>query len=809
MLGIRRIDRYILRELLGPTILGFSIFTFILLMNAFFLVARQAVSKNLGWELTFRALALQLPELLILTIPMSVLLGVLIGIGRLSADSEWVALESAGRSPWALLKPAVILGLLMTLLALYVYWEVSPNARFGRRHVRSEIVLASNLAADLRPRRFYAPQEGLVLFVDEIRPGQLEGELERVLVYRRDRESSSEEIILAQSGSLRPTPDRSGRLELHLEDGVTHSYKNNAPMRYVRTAFVDWDQTIEAPQFLRAFQSAPEKGVLDMNAQELVDEIREARTEDDDILGPIRLRYALLEFQMRLALPAACILLAMLGVPLGVTRGRSGKGAGFAMALFVLLVYYLVFILFRDQAHRGDVAPWFGAWSGNIVIFVWFVIAYARMRKPKGAGLGPVARVRALAESALRLARRMSPARAEEEALAQDEDLARESRIRRHGGTRSRLFSRIDTYVGTYYVRMFTISILACYLLYFVVELRQLVGDAVKNDVPTSVVASYFKYFVPGMLPMTLPVACLIAATVTITLLIRSGELTAIKAGGVSVRRASFPILFLTLILCGVYFVVQDRIAPVTNQKREEVRDQIQNRTPRTYGTAGGRWVFGEDGEHLYHYRVYDAAEQTFRNLTVFTVDRDALRIREHIFSPMAQWNGTAWELKNSWYRSFLPDGSGDEYRADENGEIRTESFDPPDHFMQRLRALNRGEQLAQQLNVRELQAEIDNLRQSGYDTTRLEVSYYAKFSQPMAPLIMVLLGLPFAFLVGRRGSLYGIGVAIGLVIVYWATFAVFNALGLETILPPFLAAWAPNILYGLLGTYLLLFVRT
>ena len=73
----------------------------------------------------------------------------------------------------------------------------------------------------------------------------------------------------------------------------------------------------------------------------------------------------------------------------------------------------------------------------------------------------------------------------------------------------------------------------------------------------------------------------------------------------------------------------------------------------------------------------------------------------------------------------------------------------------------------------------------------------------------MLLLGLPFAFQVGRRGSLYGIGVAILLIVVYWATMATFQALGLETILPPVLAAWAPNILYGLLGSYLLLYVRT
>ncbi len=118
-------------------------------------------------------------------------------------------------------------------------------------------------------------------------------------------------------------------------------------------------------------------------------------------------------------------------------------------------------------------------------------------------------------------------------------------------------------------------------------------------------------------------------------------------------------------------------------------------------------------------------------------------------------------------------------------------------------------ENLPAQLSVQELRDEIEKLDASGYDNTRLSVAYHEKFARSTTPLVMVLLGLPFAFKVGRRGSLYGIGVALLLVLVYWATFAVFNALGLQTVLRPAIAAWTPNIMFGLLGTYLLLYVKT
>jgi lipopolysaccharide export LptBFGC system permease protein LptF len=139
----------------------------------------------------------------------------------------------------------------------------------------------------------------------------------------------------------------------------------------------------------------------------------------------------------------------------------------------------------------------------------------------------------------------------------------------------------------------------------------------------------------------------------------------------------------------------------------------------------------------------------------------------------------------------------------------QTLDFDPPANFARRELSLTSSGNLPDQMSLARLKEQIRSLEDSGYDTTRLQVSYFAKLAHPLTPLVMALLGLPFAFRIGRRGSLYGIGVALLLVIVYWATFAVFNALGLETLLPPAIAAWAPNILYSLLGLYLLLYVRT
>ena len=134
---------------------------------------------------------------------------------------------------------------------------------------------------------------------------------------------------------------------------------------------------------------------------------------------------------------------------------------------------------------------------------------------------------------------------------------------------------------------------------------------------------------------------------------------------------------------------------------------------------------------------------------------------------------------------------------------------DGPALFGRRETLLYGTSDLPEQMNIRELWTHIGELQQGGYDVTRLLVALYEKIAFPLTPFVMVVLGLPFAFRMGRRGSLFGIGVALALVIVYWAVFAFFQSLGNEGLLSPLLAAAAPDVLFALAGLYLFLSLRS
>jgi lipopolysaccharide export LptBFGC system permease protein LptF len=113
------------------------------------------------------------------------------------------------------------------------------------------------------------------------------------------------------------------------------------------------------------------------------------------------------------------------------------------------------------------------------------------------------------------------------------------------------------------------------------------------------------------------------------------------------------------------------------------------------------------------------------------------------------------------------------------------------------------------QMNFLQLDRYIRDLQQSGFDTLKLQVQLYRKFSVPLFALIMALIAVPFGFLVGRRGAMTGIGVSIGIALAYWGTGILFEKLGDVNLLPPSMAAWSPNAVFSLAGLYLLSRLRS
>ena len=795
MLRPKRLTSYVLYELVAATLLGIAVWTVFLLLNDLFFVARAAIQKDLGLAVVLRILVLKVPNVLVLSIPIGTLFGSLIAVGRLSADHELVALQSLGFGPGRLARIMVVHGTVTGLGALSIYAFLHPWASYELRSMQGRFLNVRNISTELRPRVFYDKLPGYVLFVDEI-PAGTQGRLERTILYQRDSPKPGyEQIIVAREATLEAAPGGPSRIRVVFHDGVQNVYRVDDPESYRSTQFDRFHSPpIMPPAWMLPTGAPVDKTVADMTPAELVREWRASEAEGDKLLKPYRMRAVRGQVHLRLALPFASFLFALLALPLGMTQVRSGKGAGFALSFVVVLAYWLIFTIGTQQAREGRIPIILGYWASNAVIAVWALVAYLRLRSGPSTGW--------LVRAWYRLRTRQ---RGTERPLPTEngEALARTSTRRRP----FRLSAVLDRYVGLLYVRMLALALAATYLVFTLIELKGILDAVVERRQSPGVIFSYFQYFLPGALVLTLPFAAMIGAVVAVTLLSRSGEITAIKASGMSSRRLCLPILAVTALGCVGLFFVQDRIAPDTNRTAQEVKDRIQGRNPRTYGVpSGGRWTFGEEGR-LYHYRTFDAQALRFQGLSVFRVDLQDARIVEQWFAATATWNGSAWELEGGWTRRFPTPGSSGEYRRFER--LESSVFDPPENFNRPERLRLAGNDLAEQVSLEELREQIVELGRSGYDTTRLRVQFWQKTASSFTPLVMVLIGLPFAFKVGRRGSMYGVGVGLLLAIVFWATAAIFNALGLETILPPFLAAWSPNVIFGAIGAYFFLFIPT
>jgi LPS export ABC transporter permease LptG/LPS export ABC transporter permease LptF len=820
------ITRYVLRELFGPTALGLALYTFVLLMNHFFLVAERTLAHNLGPDLAARLFLVGIPKLLIMSVPMAVLLGTLIALGRIAADREWVALQAAGQGPWVLVKPVLLHGLAGAVVTFAIYAWVVPRTHFAVRNLTGEIFLAGNMASDIQPRVFHELPGDAVLYVDEIASGG-ERVLRDVLFIQPDTDPRSHalQLVLARSGRIYAGPDSTGVQILDLYDGWAHVYGTDQADKYDFVRFGAYEgRRIEPARFLAALLDPPNKLAQDLSLPELWAEIgqssrkvaeeRDRAREDAGaprgalVLARFRLATTKVELHQRVALPLASLCFALLALPMGLRGARSGKGAGFAMSVVVILVYKVVFELARNQSVAGRIPAEVGPSLANAVMLAWAGFLFWRMRRADAPSGGP-AHVGSLVRSLS--GRLRAPRRPASPADEPASDLVA------LGGTTRRFVGRLDRYVGTAYLRMLGFALASGYAVYALVELQDLMDSVLRTGQPVGLVLSYYQYFAPGVLPIVLPISCLVGAIVTFTLLARTSELVAIKASGVSMRRATLPVLLLTTFLCGLLFLVQDRIAPASNRKAQETRDLIMKRAPRTHRvTATGAWTFGSQGSTLYHYRLYDPDSEEFQGLSALTLDRERWRIVEHRFAERARWRDGRWELKDGWTRALplLPAGEPLDPGSvaspfEEVSGPQDVALDLPRHIVREKLRLRSGSEESDDKSLAELREQIAVLSNSGYDITSLLVAYHGRFAHSASPLVMVLLGLPFAFRVGRRGSLYGIGVALLLVLVYWATFAIFRGLGLETLFPPYVAAWAPNLLFGLLGIYLLLYVET
>jgi lipopolysaccharide export system permease protein len=258
------------------------------------------------------------------------------------------------------------------------------------------------------------------------------------------------------------------------------------------------------------------------------------------------------------------------------------------------------------------------------------------------------------------------------------------------------------------------------------------------------------------------------------------------------------------VVLSGGSFMIQDGILPTSNQEAQRLRDLIAGREPR-HQDPRQPWTMSDDGR-LFHYRTADPERSSLQGLSVYRLNPSTFAMEERFYAEQARYDGSQWQVARAWERNFQADGNNLKQLEQASVDLGAGPalFQSEDSFV--LWGIQRD---SDQMSYSDQSAYIIDLERRGYDTLNLRVDLARKVTTPIIPVCMVLLGFPFAFRVGSHGSLFGIGLAIALTVIYWSVLAIFNALGTAAVLPPLLAAWAPNIFFASLGLYFSLHLRT
>ncbi len=765
---MNRIDRYIFREVLAPTLIALVALTFVMVGRELSALLELVVRRSATGFEVFSIVAAIVPGALIVTIPTAVLVGVLTGFGRLSSDSESVAFRAAGLSMPTILRPVLALGVLAWGLNFLLSVWVAPAAALNLRQLTRSIGIRQ-LALELQPWVFNEDVEDLVLYVQDVSP---DGSEWRGILLANLEDPDQPKVTFAQSGRLVSDPDNE-QYQVTLVNGSTHVVSPLAPDRYASTQFGTFTLPVPIPpEPTEPVEATP----IEQSTRALWDRVRSEEASYSEQV----------EFHRRLALPFASIAFALIGFPLGLSTNRGGRSMGLVVSAALMLIYYMVFIGGTQIAGNAQMSPFLGTWGANLgfaLLGVTLILRSDRERSNRAMEF--------LLDTGEWLRVRISSVRGGPRRIGQW------AYSMTHQPTWLRT---LDLYVLKSFWFFFLLVLFVFVSMFVIVTLFELLPDIVQNNASLGVVTSYFFYLLPQILYWVIPLAVLVAVLVNLGTLTKANETLAVKAGAISLYRLSAPLLLTGLLLSTGIYVMQDFLLPYTNQRQDEFRNQIKGRPPQTYRDPLRKWMAGSN-DHIYYYNYFDPDRNFFPGISVFEVDPDSFSLQRWTFAEQANWNGQSWAFLNGWTASIDSSGQMDAYDSFDRLDY-SQIRDNPDYFKKEVLT-------ASQMNYPELSRYIQDLSQSGIDVSGLTVDLYRKLSFPLVSIIMVIIAIPFSFTTGRRGSFYGIGISIVIGISYWAAFELFDKLGGINQLSPLIAAWFPNFIFGLSGFWLLLKVRT
>ena len=768
---------WIISRYLVTTIAPYFVFSWLLLSVILFVQQASRYSDiffsvNIPPDLVWQLTVALLPNVVAFTCPMAMLVATIIGLTKMQGDSELVAIRAAGVGNLQIALPIVIFGIVLSVFAFVVNFRGVPLAASLVRRVALQTAI-KKLESPIEPGVFNSEVAGFTIYA---KGGDIEtGRWTNIFIYSEDKTNRSARFITSSSGRI-DTLDQASELVLE-KANVTTVPLVPGEGKYVTETIGDLRFAIKTTRSdLIDKLSRSEVTSEEMGLQQL-SEFAAAATGQERI-------EAQLIWQRRVLLSVTPLIFCLLGTVIVLRFNRGGRGFGIFAALIVLIGFYLLAFAGEQLARLGFISVPIGGLipiAGSVVVIFWFGLS-------RRLAMGSF-----VYEKVRHFFSRLRPPRKRLAFGNLFVDLTTGLR---------------DFDIASNLIKNFLLTIVflaAIFLIFTAFELWRFAGMI---DGGTGLLVRYLFYLLPFVYIQISASAAMIATLATYVIKSRNNEIVTWTSSGQSVYRLLLPCFLLATFLGGVNWIIQEQLLPNANQLQESTRSLIRNRGVPP-ASKGRRWV--AMGNRIYSFESAENSGVIFAsdNETADRCNSNCMR------QPFILEFGANGERLQSLYRgaqAVWEDGkvkfSGPVEQSDLTGDVvRTrigtevevpESIDPTGEIQVK----------PNQINSSGLKRQLESA-DSDIEQRSSAVALQRKYSTLLLPFITVFFTAPFALSLSRKGKAATIGYAVGLWLLFTGTSTVFEQFGLNGMLEPTVAVWAPMAVFALVGAYLLSRVRT
>lgn len=350
----------------------------------------------------------------------------------------------------------------------------------------------------------------------------------------------------------------------------------------------------------------------------------------------------------------------------------------------------------------------------------------------------------------------------------------------------------LDRYVLREWVRIVVVTALGFPLIVIAFGLTDNLDEHLAREIPPRAIALGYAYSLPEGIFMTLPAAVLFATVFTLGSLSRHSELTAAKASGRSVRRIVMPVLLAAMVTSFVALALGEWAPVATTKQLEYLGEREVRSTTSRFG-----FVYRADGGWVYAVRALDVRDNTMRDVVLEREGPGRDYPTLIVQSPAARFDTAsgAWTLRSARLR-VLPGLEGELVFSFDSLRQRALVETPADLLVE--------PKEPREMQYAELGRYIDDLERSGGDGRKLRVRQALKIAVPFTCIVIAIFGAPLALASPRASGAVGIGISLATTVLFLLLVQLSEAIGAGGLLPPLVAAWMPNAVFGAIGVALL-----